>query len=196
MSSTKEGVCCVALWSPSTSVKQIENSEVVGGNGLCRSRHHWPPPAAACGRAGLFHRKQTLLKLEKSFEGIVNFYPLLSRMSYQLVETYHLSHTHLWSISSEHSWYQQAGTRCPTCGFPALLVHVILCLHGQLVGEGPYFCKVCAMPLTARPEHLLQITLGGWWCPVHLHPASFVIKGSPRYLNASLQTCHPPRSSE
>lgn len=63
----------------------MENSEAVGRNGLpgtvgaAATDHHQQPPVE---ELGLFQRKQMLLKLEKYFEGIVNFYPLESRASY------------------------------------------------------------------------------------------------------------------
>lgn len=113
-------------------------------------------PAAACARAGLLHRNQTLLKLGKYFEGVVDFYPLGSRMSYQPVEIHPLSHTLLRSIS-DRGW-QEMSHAWISCSPPA--PHLVSTWTTRGGGEGLYFCKVRAMPLTMGAEHLLQAAGG------------------------------------
>lgn len=170
---------------PKQRCKANRKFRAVGGNGLhgtvgaTTMDHHQQPPEE---ELGLFHGKPMLLKLVKYFEGIVNFYPLESWWKSII------SLTH----SSGASPLNVAGTRRPTCGCPALLVHLILHSHGQPAGESPHFCKVCATSLTTGSEHLLQITLeGGHGLCV---PTQRVCSlDSPGYLNASLWMRRPPR---
>lgn len=128
-----------------------------------------PSPAAACGRAGAFPQEIKVITERKIFVGDSEF--LSFQEQDDLLAGGNLSpiSTHPWSISSERSRFQQVGTRCPTCGFPALLVLPISCSHGQLLGERPAFLQgKCCVPLHGS-EHLLLVTLEVTVAPSELH---------------------------